>query len=179
MMATESEGLVTLPVTEFAEAALQSLTVGTVVVLNNTYQTMPKAFLLKQWRYMGSVKLLHVGDAFLIGLQKGGATTTEVEEALEVTVVDVEDASTFGLYAEKNRVIWNSLVQIPAHGVVLDTTNSSVAIDTGWMSMGRKGMPFHEEQGPVVIAYNNGGAALQADVEMDGLMIFRGVFLNG
>ncbi len=177
-----TQGIQYLPVIVTDNTSLQSLNSLDSVSSINTLASQAESFLLKRWRFMGVVDLVSSNFFVLFYLNVPSATSAETELGIETTPGDPADFSQWDEHVATKAVIWSSL--FPVFGtdqVVTQIADQSIRFDSGWLQVGAKGkgIPYGEGVGPEVHAYNPSGNIFQADLNMDGLVIFEGVYLRG
>ncbi len=170
-------GLVRLTDTEPSLSTMQSLAQNDAVILDTTYATQSRGFLLKRWRKIIDMELAPLRLNCLIGVLAPGASAAEAETGIEVNVQTGADFSDWANIFAQEALIWNTLVSFGAPAGHID--NNDVVVDTGWVTCGKKGkgIPYMEGVGPQTFLYNL-GAALPADVEVNYLNIYEGVYLS-
>ncbi len=175
----EFSGLQTLP-DVFFSTALRGLLANTFVVVSNPYVVQDSAFALKQYRVF--IKYEDFGAGFpIFGLAPGGAAIADYEVSIENEITDPDDPVNFGEAAIKLNILWNSLWSIPLTGPATNAdADQQIWHDTGWINVagGSKGIPFQEDHGPFLFCYNADPAAMDADGDVGGLIVYRGYYLN-
>ncbi len=180
MANNEFAGLQILP-SVISSGATNSLAANTAVIIDASYRSITKGFLLRQWRVLGVVDDFDELDQLIIFLARGGATVAEIALAFTQEVISPEDASSAGQMSAKARVIWDTIVGLPPPGSSWTIAGGSQAFsfDTGWKTIGgKKGIPFSEQFGPELFAFNYGGAALAAGLDIGCILLMRGVWLH-
>ncbi len=176
----ELKGLQVL-VADFDTTALQGLAGSTSVQITAAFGTLGLPFLAKQFRVLGKALNFASDDQCIFFLATGSPSIAEVDNAIEGDHTDPQDPTFFGNQSQAKLIIWNSIVAIPMVGQrsLIAEADANYAVDSGWLSLGSKGIPFDENHGPHVDAYNTSSLAMDGSAGFDGIIIIRGVFLNG
>ncbi len=176
-MALDLKGLQVL--TTIVNAAPASLAAKVATTLNTVYGSITRGFLVKQWKLILNFANLDPGFGFTVFIGPNGASVTEIEEALEEELINPNDPSSLGISARKMRLVWDTVIGIGPLHTATGAANFRGNVDTGWQTIGGgKGIPFVPANGPILWIYNHMSSAFQSDVEMDGLLFFRGVWLD-
>ncbi len=172
-----ARGLTRLVAVQAGLTVAQSLAGKDAVLLDTTYLTNAEAFLLKRYRIMIDMEVAPLRLNTVCVIPSPGASLTEAEAGIEITVQDPDDFSSWLDILAMDAVIWNSFVALQAPAG--HTDNADVAIDSGYVTIGEKGkgVPFAEGHGPQLALYNI-GAALPADVIVNFMVIYEGVWLR-
>ncbi len=174
-------GLQKLVTTHADNATLGGLAAKDAVAVDATYNGLDNPFLLKRWRMIGV--LTDSGSdlaTVMFYIAASGANAAETEVAIEeLRTSNVRDSTTWVASMRSNVVIWNSIYTVEPPAVNGAASDKQI-FDTGWITCGKKGkgIPYAETFGPEIHAYNYGGAALQAALMLNGVIILEGVFLN-
>ncbi len=177
-----TKGIQYLPVIITDNTSLQSLNPLDAVSSVNTLASQAEAFLLKRYRMIAVIDLVSTNFMALFYLNAPSATSAEGEVAIETSPGDPKDFSQWGAHVATKGIIWSTMFSVFGHKFVeTQIADQSLRFDSGWLQVGAKGkgIPYGEDVGPEVHCYNPSGNAYQADLNMDGLVIFEGVYLNG
>ncbi len=152
-----------------------ALAANTSLILN-TQSGFSQSYLLKQVQYLVNWSLPQaIGDSLIIGLCNGTATVAEITAALTTLFTDVDDATSPGISAQKQIILWETLHMFgnqEAAVVGADPLNRTISIGGGG------GIPLKEATGVSVFVYNPGTAGLTAGSALVGLVILKGIWLN-
>ncbi len=173
-----AKGLQVLPAVEEEITAHQSQAANDGIISENVYATLDTPFLLKHVRYIGIWRGLQP-DANPIHMICQPETSANLETAFE-TEGGNQTPGNIDEFARRNLIIWNSIFCPAAQSggrPVAAGGDISVVYDSGWISLGKKGIPFMEVQGPVEFVYNP-GEAWAADVIKESVTLYRGIFLE-
>ncbi len=172
-----TKGLVRLADTTTSLSTMQSLAQNDAILIETTYATQGRGFLLKRYRMIGDMELAPLRLNAIVAVALAGATAAEAESTLEANLQTGNQFSSFAAYMAQLAISWNSIFQIGAPAGHVD--NNDISWDTNWMDVGAKGkgIPMKEGFGPALVLYNL-GAAFPADVEMNFLTIYEGVYLS-
>ncbi len=125
---------------------------------------------------MGTLELAPLNTSLLFGIVNQGGNVAEAEVALEDTIGDPADLTNWDGYIRNNRILWNSIFTPKDYGGRVD--NDPLHFDSGWISIGRKGWLYPEDQGPQIFVYNFHGDALPADILISNYVIYDGVVIG-
>ncbi len=178
-------GLQHWPIHEDVETAVGALTADNVVQIDTTYLATTLGMLIKQWRGMVLVKNTSMsqgmyGAFFLV---RGNPSVAAVLAGLRNTSVDAKSPSAdIGEGDQKNLIIWDSLKYFAEGQPLAEATDgdvSEMAVHWDWQKLGgTKGIPFQDEHGPTLWAWNFGESTFSAGVDLRWHIVFRGVYLN-
>lgn len=171
------KGLQTLP--EVVDAAPGQISPKVAFTISTDYGAITRTLLVKQWKLMLNIGNMDQGQAVVLFLGPTGASVTEIEEALEGQITDPTDPSSFGLAGQKMRLVWDTLMLAHQPSPDAAAANYNINVDTGWQTIGGgKGIPFVRNNGPILWGWNPNTGNIPTDWTVDGLMIFRGVWLD-
>ncbi len=153
--------------------ATGTLAANTTVTLNS-FTGFTRAFLCKKVIYAISAIAGAATDTVIIGCAQASASITEITSALSaMNIANPNDATNQIILDQWKVVYWDTV------RVVADTGTGSHPVLNEHISLGGgKGIPFLEEDGVQVFAYNPGTAAFTTGGLVKGLVGFMGVYLN-
>ncbi len=176
-MVNDLKGLQTLP--EVVDAAPGQIATKVAFTISTDYGVITRTLLVKQWMLMLNIANMDPGQAVVLFLGPTGASVTEIEEALEGQIIDPTDPSSYGTNAQKNRLVWDSLMLVGQPSSDAGAANYNINVNTGWRTIGGgKGIPFTHGNGPILWGWNPNAGNIPSDWTVDGLMVFRGVWLD-
>lgn len=153
-------------ITEVVNTSLGALAGQTALKVGSDHETaMTRAFLAKSVRMQMHWKGATAGEGpLLIGLAQGTASVTKIKSAIEDTLLRDDPAVT----GSKKDVLHESTVLITT-----DNPREDREVSLG----GGKGIPFHEDLGFQVFAYDVSSGGLTTGSSVRGIATIKGVWL--
>ncbi len=161
-----------LPVTN---ATLGTLGARTAIALNTVMTSITNAFLLLRVKYLLQISGRTAPDngPIIAGLAPGDSELSEIDSGLQEANTAGPRDVTQSLTEDARMALYMSSIR-PFKPV----TDSESYLHTGWISLAKRGIPAHEDQGFQCFAFNTGGGALTTGQSVDGGVWVQGVWLN-
>lgn len=154
--------------------AIGALAPDTAIALNTTLSTsVTQSFLVKQLQYAFLAHGGSAGQGVIIGVANGTATVAEIASGIRDAVVDPDDATANTLTASHHSIWWETLRMVSLGNFAEGNFyNETISIGGG------KGIPWKEDTGVQIFAYNPASGALTTGGVIDGIICFKGVWLR-
>ncbi len=175
MPSDPTTGLVILP--RRTDTSIGALASQTGIDLDTAYATTTtKTFLMKQLVYELAWQTGTVTNAgsLVVALCHGSITNAEAITIINSTLADPTDVSNWDAYGQSNGVLWDSLRMLSDddHGNGVQVLSEKISVG------GRSGIPYNQEGGWRVFAYNPGSGAIVTGTGILGIIQYRGVWLD-
>ena len=175
MAGDPTQGLVLLP-SKFS-TSVGTLAAGAALNLETGYASgnTTRRFVMRQVAYSLGWDTVGVAGAgvLIVGVCRGDADTAEIKAALETSLPDPDDVSTWDSYANLNIIVWKTLRAIYDSDTGSDTVlNETISVG------GKKGIPFPEQKGFKAFIYNPASVAITTGTGIDGIINYRGVWVG-
>ncbi len=167
------KGLQTLTV-RLNSDALGTLAANTSIKLNG-FDGFTRGFLCKKVMYAIAHTATATNDNVIIGLAQGTATVAEITTALSAMNISNPNDASNRIILDQWKVVWFETIRMmhpDATGAGNAVLNESFSVGGG------RGIPWNEDDGIQVFAYNPSTSALTTGAVIDGIVVFQGVWFN-
>ncbi len=150
-----------------AFVALGTLAAGVAVIVDDVVMT--DAFLAKHYRAQFALTASDAGDAIIVGIAQGDATVAEIKSALEQKQLKRDTT----LQDTARKVLFETTQLITVGDISQEGVTHMIDVSLG----GGKGIPFKEDDGYAVFAYNAAPDAFSTGALLIGHFHLTGVWL--
>ncbi len=136
---------------------------------------LTRGFLLKKVIYALAYQAAATNDGVIIGLAQASASVTEISTALGAMNISNPNDATNRIKMDQWMVVyWETIRMLhpDATGAGVLAINESISIGGG------KGIPWAEDDGVQVFAYNPSTSVLTTGGLIDGIVGFQGIWFN-
>ncbi len=155
--------------------SLSTMAARSVLVIANDFNGITATFLMLRMRYLLQLEGITADEGpFGAIINNGDAAASEVANAINhQNTAGPDDTTQMVAQSDTMAAIHNSLRMFK-----LSDDGTRGQLSTGWIKMGKKGIPFPEGTGWSAHIYNADSVALTAGALVKGVIQYQGVWLR-
>ncbi len=159
---------------DVANISLGVLGARSSLVIANDFDGITASFLMIRMRYMLQIEGLTLDNGPIMAVvAQGNSSGAEIQAAINhQNPAGPDDVTEMIDQTAMKPIVYDTLRTFRTDGLTRGQ------LTTGWIKMGRKGIPFGEGNGWVVHAFNGDNSTLDSGAVVKGIIQYQGVWLR-